>query len=266
MRWMLIVALGLVAVEPAWGQLKIVDVFACYGPRGPERKSLEVVAGDRVFFGFGVEGVQTDAEGKYDCLMELELRDAAGALLLKQQQPLRDVLALGGGSFTAWRNLQFGPESPSGDFTLKTTVVDQLAKRSTSFERTVTCKKSDCAITNLVFFQDKEGKLPSTGTVVVGQLLHFRFLAVGFDRAKPQVKYVMLVQTLDKDGRELLPKAIRAEVATNDANVIATAPGFAFGGALGMNRTGEFRIRFTLIDDVSERKTELTVPIKVVGR
>lgn len=266
MRWMLIAALSLNAVEPALGQLKIVDVFACYGPRGPERKSLEAVAGDRVFFGFGVEGVQTDAEGKFDCLMELEIRDAGGAVLLKQQQPLRDTLALGGGSFPASSNLQFGPESPPGDYTLKTTVTDKLAKRSASFERTVTCKKSELAITNLVLFQDKEGKLPSSGTVVLGQQLHFRLLAVGFDRTKPQLKQVMLVQTLDKEGRELAPKPIRVEVSVNDANVIATTPGVTFNGTLGMHRAGEFQIRLTLIDDVSERKTELLVPIKVVAR
>jgi len=266
MRWMLIVAVGLVAVEPAWGQLKIVDVFAAYGPRGPERKSLDTVPGDRVFFGFGVEGAQTDAEGKIDCTLELELRDAAGMVLLKQQQPIRETLALGGGSFPASSNFQFSPESPPGDFTFKTTVVDKLARRSASFERTITVKKSEFAITNLVFFHDKDGKLPCSGTAVLGDQLHLRFLAVGFDRTKPQLKHVMLVQTLDKNGRELLPKPMRAEVSTNDANVIATAPGIVFNGSLAINRIGEFQIRLTVIDDVSERKTELTVPIKVVPR
>jgi len=140
-----------------------------------------------------------------------------------------------------------------------------LAEKSASFERTVTLKKPEFAITNLAFFQDKEGKVSSPGTAVVGQLIHFRFLAMGFDRTKPQLKHVMLVQTLDKKGRELMPKPIRAEVTLTDANVIATAPGLAFNGALAMNRVGEFQLRLTVIDDVSERKTELTVPIKVVA-
>lgn len=262
-RWLLILAANFALVQPAWAELEITDVRARYGPRGPERKSLEMVPGDQIHFTFRVQGLKLDADGKVDLAMEMEIRDPAG-LVMTQKIPSRDVLTLGGGTLSGVSNLNLNPQAIAGEYTLKVTVVDNLAKESVSFERTVTCKKLEFAITQLGFYLDKEGKLPGSNTAIVSQPLHVRLLAAGFDRAQPKLKIIMLVQTLDKEGRELMPKPLRVEAATEDANAIAKIPGVSFNAFLIPNRAGEFSLRITLIDDVSERKTELTVPLRIL--
>ena len=262
-RWLLTMAACLACAGPACAELEITQVRACYGPRGPERKSLEAVPGDQVFFSFRMQGLATDADGKVDMAMHMEIRDPAG-ITQSQKIPSRDVLSLGGGTLTAVTNLNLGPQAIPGEYSIKVTIVDNLAKGTASFERTVTCKKLEFAIAQLGFFLDKEGKLPGSSTGIVGQALHMRLLAVGFDRTQPKLKIIMLVQTLDKKGTELMPQPLRVEAATEDANAIATIPGVGFNAFLTPNRPGEFSLRITLIDDVSQRKTELTVPFTIL--
>lgn len=263
-RWLAIVALWFVVVQPAWAKLEIADVRACYGPRGPERKSLEAVPGDQVHFMFTARGVQTDADGKCDASFHVEVRNPAGAVS-SQKSPSRDILALGGGTLTGYSSVNLGLQAAPGDYTVKVTLTDNLSKESAFFERTVTCKKPEFAITQLAFFLDKEAKVPGSAVTVVGQPLHLRLMAVGFDRTQPKLKIVMLIHTLDKEGKELMPKPLKVEAASEDPNVIAKAPVVTFNAFLAPNRAGEFALRITLIDDVSERKTELTVPLKVVA-
>lgn len=255
---------GLVLAQPAWAKLEIVDIHATYGPRGPVRKSLDAVPGDQVHFSYRIRGAHADVDGKVDLVLIVDVRDANGSTLT-QKTPVRDVLALGGGDTPGNAFLNLGPQTPPGDYVLKVTVVDNISKETTAFERTVTCKKLEFAIAQLGFFRDKEGKVPGSTTETVGHQLHYRFSVVGFDNAKPQVRITMLMQTLDKDGRALMPKPQRIEAAINDPNVLATATSANFGGFLALNRAGEFQVRFTVINEIDFHKAEITVPLKVLA-
>jgi hypothetical protein len=261
---LLAVAVGLVMAQPDKTKLEVVDVRATYGLHGPTRRSADVVPGERLHFSYRLNGVRTDADGKIDVTLDFQLLNAKGKVFTKNSLPMRDVLPLGGNTLVGFAQGQLDREAAPGDYTLKVSISDNIAQETVGFERKIVCKKMTFAITELAFFFDSEGKWPGSNIGILGHSINFRLAAVGWDRAKPNLRLVMFAQALDKDGRELTPKPVRVEVASEDAKAIANAPGVGFHASMALNRAGDFQLRIIVLDEISDRKAEVTVPLKVL--
>src|SRR6058998_1215495 len=98
--------------SPAQAKLQIENLQACYGPYGPERKSLDLYPFDILFMRFTVTGVKTDPDGKVDAAITMKWTDAHGNALDQTAFPATDILHLGGNSFVAFVNLRMPEQIP----------------------------------------------------------------------------------------------------------------------------------------------------------
>jgi hypothetical protein len=254
----------IVLVTPAWAELSIRDVTPTYGPLGPARTSLAVPAGDELFFRYTITGVRTDDAGRVDGELQVQLAGPDRRALLDDKQPIKAVLALGGQTLPGTANVSFGPDTAAGDYTVTVTFRDKLSAESASFQRKVTCTKPAFALVRLRLSHDEAGAIPAAGGML-GQTIHVRCQAIGFDRTKAKVHVVIAMQTADAEGRPLMPRPIRARLATEDADQVAQLRSVDFSGSLILNRVGKFELRLTATDEVSGQKAEVRVPLHVAA-
>jgi hypothetical protein len=251
----------IVLVTSAWAELELRDVTPTYGPFGPARKSLAVPAGDEVFFRYTISGVHTDDAGRADGELRVQLAGPDGQALLDDKRPVNGVLALGGQTLPATANVSFGPDTPAGDYTVTVTFRDKLSSQAASFKRKVTCLKPAFALVRLRLSHDEGGAIPAGG--MLGQTIHVRCKAIGFDRTKAKVRVVIAMQTADAEERPLMPKPILARLATEDTKQIAQLRSVDFSGSLRLNRVGKVNLCLTATDEVSGQKAEVRVPLHV---
>ena len=251
------------ALSPA--KIQIENIQACYGPYGPERKSLDLYPFDIFFMRFTVTGLKTDAAGKVDAAVKMKWADAKGNPLDEKSFPASGILHLGGNSFLAFINEPMPEQVPVGKNTVTVTVTDNLSKESASFERQFTGHKSKLQIVGLEFFHDAEGKLPSSTNCSPGEPLHFRLRVIGFDRSKEKIHIQMAVQTLDSEGKENLPKPLISDFREEDARAVQRT-GFIFlANGIGLNRVGKFTLRITITDRITGQSTKIEVPVNVAA-
>jgi hypothetical protein len=251
------------ALSPA--KIQIENIQACYGPFGPERKSMELFPFDNLFVRFTVTGLKTDSTGKVDAAVKFKLADPKGNVLGENTFSSSGILNLGGNSFLAFVNLPMPDQVPVGKNTLTITVTDYLAKESASFERQVTGRKMKLQIVGLEFFHDSDGKLPASTNATLGEPLHFRLRVIGLDRSQEKIHVEMALQTLDSEGKENLPKPLIFPVREEDAKAVQRTSFVFFKSSIGPNRVGKFTLRITINDKITNQSTQLEVPVTVTA-
>ena len=239
-RTCLTAAVLLLSATTAQAKLEIQNIKAVHGMYGPERKNLECLPGDQVFFRFQVNGIKVDAAGKIDASITVNLADAKGKELLDRKSPLQGVLALGGSSLLSNASVDFGDTVPPGEYTLTITVKDNHSKQTASFSRKLTCRPAEFAIVAPRLSYDAEGRVPAPPGGLVGQALHFYFKLIGFDKTQGKIDSEMNMEVLDAKGKPTMPNPIKASVTTEDANTIKNTTSLTFRGNLSLNRAGEF--------------------------
>ena len=188
--------LFLVAASAARAELTIEKIQPAYGRLGPLRKTMTVTAGDEIYFIFDIAGVQADAEGRIDATIRVEVTDATGKSLIKKDNPIRGVLALGGGRFSGMANVTFGGGAKPSEYTVTVTVTDRLSGDKASFQRKLRYQSGGFHVVSPQFFFDAEGKLPAPGGGFVGQTLFLRLKAVGLDPQADRIDAAMTLQIL----------------------------------------------------------------------
>lgn len=254
-----------VAAGSAFAKPQIKDVQASHGQLGPERKKLEYVRGDEMYLRFIVAGFTTDKDGRLIGELAMIVHDAAGKEILKQASPLQQVLALGGGTFPGHVSVTMGQELPVGEYTLKVTITDNLAKASDSFEQKFTCKAEEFALVAVRFSQDPDGKVPASVGGIASQTLYFKGRGVGFDRSKDEIDVEMTIQIYDLKGQPMMPKPIRSVVHVEDPKTVKAATVINLRGELTLNRPGDFVLKVSLTDKNSKKTSSFEAPLKVVS-
>jgi hypothetical protein len=243
MRIGFVALVAALAAGPAIAKPKIENIQASHGQLGPERKSLEYLRGDEVYIRFTVSGFTTDADGRMNGEMTLNVTDSAGKEVLKQAFPLQQLLALGGGTFPGFTRVILGHEMPVGEYTIRVTMTDNLAKESDSFERKFTCKAEEFSLVAVRFWQDADGKIPATVGGTASQTLFIRARGVGFDKSKGEIDVEMELEVMDAKGKAVMPKPIKTVVHNEDPAVVPTATVINLRAELALNRPGDFVLK-----------------------
>ena len=265
MRLALATLLLLGSVTPAFAKLQIKDAQASHGQLGPARKDLDYVRGDELYVRFMVVGFTSDADGRLVGELAFTVTDAKGHVVVKQAVPLQQTLALGGGTFPAHVAVTVGDELPVGEYTLKVTITDNLARAADSFEKKFTCKEREFALVAVRFSQDPENKVPAAVGGVVSQTLYFKARGVGFDKSTGELDVEMTIQVFDSTGKPVMPKPIRSVVHNEDADVVKTVTVIALRGELTLNRPGEFVLKVGLTDKITKKTVTFEAPLKVTN-
>lgn len=248
---------------PVLAKPQIKNVQASYGQLGPERKSLEFVHGDELYMRFTVTGFTTDKDGRLRGELAMWVIDSKGKEILKQASPLQQALALGGGTFPGQVNVTIGDGLPSGDYTLKVTITDDLAGASDSFEQKFKCKETDFSMVAIRFWQDADGRVPATVGGTVSQTLYFTARGVGFDKSTGEIDLQFTIEVLDAKGKPVMPKPISTPVRHEDADVVKAATVINLRGEITLNRPGDFILKISLIDKIGKKTTTFEAPMKV---
>jgi hypothetical protein len=263
------VALLLVFASMTHAKLEIKDVKAVHGMYGPERKSLDVLPGDEVFFRFTVAGVKVNGDGKVDCKLTLSLTNADGDELLGpkgRESPLEGVLALGGDSFLSSALVTLCDGITAGLYTVTVGVEDNLSEQKTSFTRKLTCRKPQFAIVAPRFFHDQNNLVPAPVGGRVGQRLFFKVRCIGYERGGGRIDNEMKVEILDAAGKSTMPKPLVVKFVKDDAaEVKKLGASYLFRGDLTLNRAGEFKLRITLTDRLSKQTAKYETPLNVTA-
>jgi hypothetical protein len=254
----------LLTAAPVLAKPQIKDIQAAHGQLGPERKSLDCFRGDELYFRFTVADFTTNDDGRLAGELAFTVSESTGKQILKKEIPLQQTLALGGGAFPAHVAFTIGEELPVGDYTIKVTVTDNLARESDSFERKFKCKDLEFALVAVRFYQDADGRVPATVGGIVSQTLFLKARGVGFDKSKGEIDVEMTIEVLDPKGKPVLAKPIRSMVHNEDANVVKSATVINLRGELALNRAGEFVLKISLIDKIAKKTATFESPLKVI--
>jgi hypothetical protein len=253
----------LFCASPIFAKPAFKDIQASHGQLGPERKNLECLRGDELYFRFTVVGFTTNDDGRLAGELAYSVTDASGKVVLKDAVAIQQTLALGGGTFPGHASVTIGEEMPVGEYTFKVTITDNLARASDSFERKFTCKAQEFALVAVRFSQDAEGRIPATVGGIVSQTLFIKARGVGFDKSKGELDLEMSIQVFDAKGKPVMPKPIRSLVHNEDPNVVKAATVINLRGELTLNRPGEFVLKIALTDTIAKKTATFEVPLKV---
>lgn len=253
-----------IASAPA-SAIEFKDIQASYGQLGPERKVLEFVPGDEVYFRYALVGVTADAKGKLNAEMNIKLIDAKEKVLLDQSFPMEGNLAFGGNTLPSYANLLLSDKFLPGDYTMIVTVLDNVSKEMNSFKRQFRVKERELAITAIRFFHDKIGRVPAPCGGLISQTLFMKFCTVGFEVKEHEIDLKMEVHILDAEGKPTMPKPITVNFHSEDPEKSKLGIA-AFDVELVLNRPGDFKMKILVKDMIGGKSTTFEVPLKVIER
>ena len=262
--WLVAAAMA-VPGTAAHAKLEIQNVQAAHGPLGPERKALNFYPSDDVLFRYLITGVEVDGEGRAVGELNLALDAPDGRSLLDQTTSITGVTPLGGGSLPGTATVSLPADLAPGQYTLTVTFRDKKSAETASFRRTLDVKAAEFTTVALRFSYDPEGKVSAPVGGLVGQMLHFRLKAVGFDRTAGRIDIEMVVRVLDAEGHPTMPVPIRATVVSDDADVVKRATNVNLNGSMPLNRAGDFTLNITVTDRVGKKTTEFEAPLHVAS-
>jgi hypothetical protein len=252
------------ATQAAVAMPEMRDVSAAHGQLGPERKSAEYVRGDEVFIRFTTTGLRTDKDGRVRVELEIANLNSKGEVVDKGATPIQQVLALGGNSFPGIARVNLLPDTPLGEYTLRVTITDQLARESATAEYKYTVKETEFALVAMRFHQDREGLVPAPVGGVVGQTVFLQMRGVGFDRSDDEFDLELAIQVFDAAGKPVMPKPLIAPLHSEKADVVRNTPILPLRGEITLNRAGDFVLKVTLTDKKAKKTATFEAPLKAV--
>jgi hypothetical protein len=240
----------------------LANARTTYDMFGAPRPDTAFLPGDKLVLSFDIEGMQPDAAGKVLYSIAMEVTDGKGAAQLKQAPRDQEAtLALGGNHVPAFASLQIGMDQPPGDYTVKLTVTDRVAKASKTLTKTYQLLPKGFGLVRLSTTQDPGGQYPLPFPAE-GQPLWVNFVAVGFarDQGKGQPNLSVMLTVLDETGKPTMARPFTGEV---NQNIPPQAQALPLQFLVDLNRAGRFTIALAATDQVSGKTAKLSFPVVV---
>ncbi|MCS6851613.1 MAG: hypothetical protein NZ700_10655 [Gemmataceae bacterium] len=267
--WMTLALATAMSLAPEQaGSLRLTNVRATYGMQGPIRTDNKILPGDAYFVAFDMENVRVDPMGRVLYTMGMEVIDAKSGKVLFKQDPrdLEALNSLGGTTVPAFAHVTVGLDHPPGQFKLRVTVTDRVAKATQTLEQPFEVLKPDFGLVRLqlsAFSTDQTPErfsMPPIGAP--GQIVWVNFALVGFgldSNKKPNLAVEMTIVDAET-GKPTLSEPFRG-AANQDIPENFRAVPMAFFVAL--NRPGKYTIRLKATDLISRKTSELSFPFTV---
>lgn len=260
-------ALALAQPPSPGGGLTLSNVRLTYGELGGTRPETKFLPGDLIFVGFDIEGITVAADGRATYSMAMELTDAAGKVLFKQEpEDKSDFVPLGGTKIPGRAFVVAGYDQPPGVYTMKLTVTDKraAAKPVKTLEKKFEVVPRGFGIVAVYPSVNAKGDIPAPTTGVVGESVFIQFQVIGFarDPKRKQPNLVVEMQPTDEAGK---PTLVKPEPYTLEGGVDENGPPlFTFQFMLPLTRVGKFTVNLTATDKVANKAAAFKLPITVV--
>jgi hypothetical protein len=245
------------------GALTLENARLTHGVLGPLRSSDKVLPGDSLFVCFDIQGIKVDDSGKVQYSTAIEVTDAGGKSILKQDpRNLETAASLGGNRVPGFATVNVGLAQPPGKYTLKVTVADRAGGAKATLTREFEVLPKDFGIVQLTTSADAEGLLPVPAPGAgQGLWLHFGIAGFARDKSTKQPKVNIGMRVLGPDGEPVLANPI---AGSTDKEVPAKTIVLPIRLALLLNRPGKFTVEVKATDLVAGNASTLTFPLTVV--
>lgn len=257
-----VLALSLAAAQGK--PLAIVNDAFTFGPNGPVRPDSKFLPGDVLFLDFDIEGLKYDADAKGNYSVGMEVTDAKGGSVLKQQPKAQQVTNyFGGDVLPGLVHLQIGTEQAAGMYTVKLTVNDESTKASKSVEKKFEVLPAGFGLVQVGMSSDADGLVPEAPLGLAGETNFINFSAVGFtrDKSTKQPNLTVELRILDEAGKPTCPKPLTGEAKAGISEALKLVP---MQFALTMNRPGKFTLEIKATDVLAKKTATVTLPLTVV--
>ena len=256
--------LAALALPGADDQLTLANVRPTLCVLGPDRAADKVLPGDRYCLSFDIEGVHIDDAGKVRYSVAVDVADADGKVLFKQEPKEQEVqTSLGGNRLPAYAQVNAGLDQKPGTYSLQVTVTDLATHKTAALSRRVEVLPKDFGMVRLTTSSDAEGRDP-VAVPGSGDWLWLHVGVVGFARSdsgkQPDVSVALTI--LDENGKPTLSKPMTVKV---DKDVPETAPALPVRLLLSLNRPGKFTVELTATDQLANKTAKLSFPLAVVA-
>lgn len=261
--WATLALATVIPMTPAQTGLSLKNVRPVYYLYGQKRADATVLPGDLFMVAYDIAGLQSRADGRIQYSIGLELSNAKGESVFRQEP--KDTEAnnsLGGNTKPAFAYLEIGTDTPPGEYTMKLTVTDQMAKKTESLSTkfTVSEKKFGFVQNSITL----PGLIPTPPIAVPGQEYWVNFALVGFglggDKQQPDITVEM--QIIDRStGQPTLPNPLKGGGKQVEEQFKKLWP---FQFILQLNRPGRFTIQMKATDNVSKQTAVQSLDFEVV--
>lgn len=247
------------------GDLEIANPRATFGYLGAVRPKAPRLPGDQVFFCFEVRNLKLEDGVKAQFSMLVEVFNPKGEKIY-YKGPVKHVahLSFGGMSVPCQAQLDIPLGSEAGEYTLKITIHDRLADKTTVFTGKGEVTAPDFGLVRIGTFCDPAGHLPCAAVGVVGEQVYLHYSAVGFgrDKATKQPNLDLSLTVLDDKGKPATTKPMTGKV---DKGVPEDAPFVPLLFPLTLDRAGGFTLEVTARDNVLGKTSTFRLPIRVLS-
>ena len=267
MLYSLALAAALSTAPAQGGDLKLTNVRMTVGELGPKRPSDKFLPGDILFIGYDITGLTIEQEGIAKYKMSMEVTDAAGKSIFKQDaKELEDFIPLRGNSIPARAYVVIGLDQDAGNYTCKVTVEDPKTKAKDTLSAKFEVTKREYGIVAVYASMDPRGQISAPTTGTVGQTIYIHTSVATFQR-DPKTKQPNVVfeyQLLDEKGNPTLAKPVSYTQDEKSVNKVDEKEGaFPMQFALFMSRPGKFTVKITATDKVANKTASYELPVTI---
>jgi hypothetical protein len=260
-------SLALVALSAApaqGGELKLTNARIRIGELGPTRPSAKFLPGDLLVITYDINGLAIDPNGVVKYKTAMEVKDAAGKSIFKQDpRDLLDFVPLRGNVIPGLTFVTIGLDQPPGNYVCEITVTDPNTKKSDKVSTKFEVTKAEFGIVGVRCTHDTMGQSPAPPVGVVGDAIIINFGVASFQRdpktKQPNVE--LEFQILDDKGNPTLGKP---QIHIQDSGVDAKEGAFGHQFGLPMTRPGKFTFKVTATDKVANKKATSELPVTVL--
>ncbi|MCE9531035.1 MAG: hypothetical protein K8T89_07910 [Planctomycetes bacterium] len=245
--------------------LALANVRLTHGLLGAARDKAEIRPGDSLILAFDIQGIASDDTGKASYTTSVDVKDTAGKTLFSQPpKKFQEFLPLGGGTAPAFAQIDLGPESPAGKYTMVVTVLDNTNQQKAVTQKDFTVLAKAFDIVRLTISGDADGLIP-VGSFSVGQPFWVHASVVGFERAATgtkQPKVSIQLRVLDEGKKPIVAKPF-AGIVEKDVPANATSLPIRF--FVPLNKAGTFTVELSATDELKKTsQATFSFPLKVV--
>lgn len=263
--------LGSTPAQP--GTLNLTNVRMTIGELGPPRDNSKLLPGDVLFIAYDIDGLTINNDGVAKYTMAMEVTDAAGKLIFKQDpRELEDFVPLRGNKMPARAYITVGLDQPPGNYNCKISVTDTKTKAIGSLNQKFEVLKKDFAVVAVYTSYDGRGEISAPTTGQVGQTVFLQFSIAGFERDQKtkQPNVEIQFQVYDDKGTPLfadekgIPKPRKHIQDDKSAQMVKETDGaFALQFPIFMNRPGKFVVEITATDNASPAKKKFVYKLPI---
>jgi hypothetical protein len=251
----------------AAAQLRLTNDRFAHGIVGATRADAKFLPGDIVFLVFDIEGLQVDDRGRSRYSTSLEFIGKGGKPVTKSSdaQDLEAQHAFGTNRVPSSAFADIGTETEPGDYTMRVTVTDRIAKKSQTLAKKfqVLPKTYGIVRTQLLYFSpNPQAAMPAPPVGVVGQVVLVNCGVVGFERERSRRQPALQIEcrVLDESGKPLAakPDVLSIEQDVPEKHTVVEVPFF-----LQLARAGRFSIELKATDRLSKKTATATLSLTV---